>query len=529
MCPQPKCDRVHSRLHISARSRALLAAAGLSAAAFSQTGTPYWAGYGNDAAHRSNSPAPTQALQRVLWSRPVDLNPQYSGGTYLLIHYGSPLITKNNVILWPTKTGATDGFRIEAHNALTGGWMYAMSTDYSVPAWDWLPSCGPALSPDGVLYVPASGGTVLRRADPEHSNQPSYRQVFYGGSNFFNNRSTYANDVKVSTPLTVDGRGNVWYGFRTYGLTPDRTPIGSVGLLSGVAKLSASGSGQWRSVVDITGDADATHVQFQCAPAISPDGSTAYVVIKRASGGGYLVGLNTFTLATRYKRRLYDPATNNDAIITNQSSSSPMIGTDGDVYFGVLSNPHVQHNGRGYLLHFDKTLATQKATGSFGWDITPSLVPTSAVPSYKGTSPYLIVTKYNNYAGFNTGNGENRMALLDPNATQTDFISGIPVMKEVMTVLGPTTDPNNVSPDYPNAVYEWCVNATAVDPATSSALVNSEDGKLYRWDFTTNTLTQSVALDGPRGQAYTPTITGPTGIVYAINNAKLFAVGANTP
>lgn len=479
--------------------------------------------------HHMQAPVATQSLDRVLWSRPMDLNRQYSG-TSLLIHYGSPLITANNVILWPTKTGATDGFRVEAHNALTGGWIYGMTTDYSVPpGGGWTPACGPALSPDGVLYVPAAGGTVYRRADPEHSNTTYYRRVFYGGSNFFNNRATYADTVKINTPLTVDARGNLWYGFRTFGTTADKTPIGSVNLLSGVAKLSASGSGQWKSVVDITGDPDAVHVQTQCSPGLSPDGSTVYLVIRRGSGGGYLVGLNSFTLATRYIRRLYDPKSGNDAIITGQSSSSPMIGTDGDVYFGVLSNPHEDHNGRGYLLHFDKTLAIQKATGSFGWDITPSLVPSTMIPDYTGPSSYLVLTKYNNYAGFGTGDGVNRMAVLDPNQTQTDFISGIPVMKEIRSIVAPTTDPNNVSATYPNAVYEWCVNATAIDPATNSALVNSEDGRLYRWNLATNTLTQSVGLEGPRGQAYTPTVTGPTGIVYAINNGKLFAVGANNP
>ena len=61
--------------------------------------------------------------------------------------------------------------------------------------------------------------------------------------------------------------------------------------------------------------------------------------------------------------------------------------------------------------------------------------------------------------------------------------------------------------------------------ATKSGLVNNEDGKLYRWDFATNTLNQVVTLTGGVGEPYTPTCIGPDGTVYAINNALLFAVG----
>src|SRR5262245_53069387 len=98
------------------------------------------------------------------------------------------------------------------------------------------------------------------------------------------------------------------------------------------------------------------------------------------------------------------------------------------------------------------------------------------VPSYTGTSTYLLMTKYNNYFGISGGNGMNRLAILDPNATQTSAETGYPsqpIMKEALTVLGPTPDPSG-------GVREWCINSAAVDPATNSILANSEDGKLYR-------------------------------------------------
>jgi hypothetical protein len=55
------------------------------------------------------------------------------------------------------------------------------------------------------------------------------------------------------------------------------------------------------------------------------------------------------------------------------------------------------------------------------------------------------------------------------------------------------------------------------------AVVNNEDGHVYRWDFTTNTLSAVLNLAPPTGEAYTPTVMGPDGAVYAINNATLFS------
>src|SRR5262245_35162498 len=105
-----------------------------------------------------------------------------------------------------------------------------------------------------------------------------------------------------------------------------------------------------------------------------------------------------------------------------------------------------------------------------------------------------------------------------------DLISGAQVMREVLTVVGPTPD-DDLRPLWPNAVREWCINTGVVDPSTKSILMNNEDGKLYRWSMSTGTLTESIALTAGLGQAYTPTLMGPDGTVYAINDAILFAVG----
>ncbi len=141
-------------------------------------------------------------------------------------------------------------------------------------------------------------------------------------------------------------------------------------------------------------------------------------------------------------------------------------------------------------------------------------------PSYKGPSAYLLMTKYNNYYE-DGGDGVNRVAVLDPNDTETDRVTEVTVMREVLAIADPTPDPDGP----PTAVKEWCINSAAVDPRSGSVLVNNEDGHLYRWDLSANTLSESFPLTVGIAEAYTPTIIGPDGTVYAINNGSLFAIG----
>jgi hypothetical protein len=260
------------------------------------------------------------------------------------------------------------------------------------------------------------------------------------------------------------------------------------------------------------------------APALSNDGSTLYVAVNTAPvvgaiQTGYLLALDSATLATKGQALLVDPSSGTPAWVSDDGTASPTVGANGHVYFGVLENTFGAHNGRGWMLQFDATLAQQFLPGAFGWDVTASLVPASMVPSYSGPSSQLLAVKYNNYDGVGSGDGKNRLAILDPATSQTDTISGASVMREVLTILGPTVE--NAAT---GTVFEWCINTMAVDPFTHSIIANSEDGVLYRWDVSTNTFSQKVRITNGLGEAYTPTAVGPDGTVYAIGNARLFAV-----
>jgi hypothetical protein len=326
-------------------------------------------------------------------------------------------------------------------------------------------ACGDAVSSGNRLYAPCASGKLFVRGSADSATGALQTAVFIGASEYAAAQAFYDATIFINTPLTVDTQGNVFFGFIATGANP-------AGLTSGLARIGANGIGSRVSAVAMANDPAISKAAMNCAPALSPDLATLYIAVNtpRVTGvvqTGYLVALDAANLSVRIRTPLFDP--------------------------GVA--------------------------GGFGWDDTASVVPASMVPSYIGPSGYLLMVKYNNYRGAGYGDGANRLAIIDPNVFQADAVSGLPVMREVLTIVGPTFEVGSSV-----AVKEWCINTAAVDPATNSVLANSEDGYLYRWNLTTNTFTQRIQLTSGIAQSYTPTVIGADGMVYAVNNAVLFSV-----
>jgi hypothetical protein len=407
---------------------------------------------------------------------------------------------------------------VEGRNGVTGALIWSNDTDYITAPHNWVPPYNVLLSQQGRLYAPGAAGRLLRRESADTAGTFA-AQVFYGTDTYNAASATYNATVFINTPLTADASGNVFFGFLVSGPNP-------AGLVSGIARVALDGTATRVSAATAAGDAAIQKPAMNCAPALSIDGSTLYIAVNIASAPGvvqrgYLLALNSTTLATKAKVSLIDPNLKVPARISDDGTSSPVIGPDGHVFYGVLEAQFPTHNARGWLLQFDASLNPVGVPGSFGWDVSPSVIPASMVPSYTGTSTYLLAQKYNNYLGAGSGDGQNRLAVLDPKASQADpIVPAVQVMKEVMTILAPTQDGTTAGKK------EWCINTMAADPARKSMLANNEDGILYRWDLATNTFTQKITLNAGLGQAYTPTLVGADGGVYAISNAILYAIRA---
>jgi hypothetical protein len=76
----------------------------------------------------------------------------------------------------------------------------------------------------------------------------------------------------------------------------------------------------------------------------------------------------------------------------------------------------------------------------------------------------------------------------------------------------------------PTVNREWCINSPAVNPATASVLLPSEDGHLYRWNLLSNSIVEAFTLNSGFGEPYVPTVVAPDGAVYTINGSTLYAM-----
>lgn len=470
-----------------------------------------WSSYGHDPQHTGQSAAASQPYDRIKWSTPVDNVLANTSGT-LFIHYGSPLVTAANSVIVPLRTNASNVFQVDVRNGGNGTLKYSLASDYLMPPHDWIPAYSPVVSARGRLYYAGAGGTVYYRDTPDALTGAAGQIAFYGNANYSANKTALDSTVYITTPIVSNRFGDIFFGYVVTGANP-------LNLQSGVARISAAGAGS--SIAAVTaagGDNSITQVQMGSAPALSIDQFTLYFGLNSGNfTGGYLAAVDSRNLAPINRVRVKDPVSHADGYVMDNSTASPVVGPDGDVYFGILENPFPNNDDRGWLLHFNSTLTVEKIPGAFGWDDTPSVVPAKMVPSYTGTSPYLLFSKYNNYIGIGPqGDGQNRIAILDPRNSMTDPITGGAIMKEILTILGPTVEGAGRT--------EWCINSAAVDIASKSIIANNEDGILYKWNLVTNTLSQ-IRLTAGVGEAYTPTVIGVDGTVYAINDAVLFAVG----
>ena len=477
--------------------------------------------FAGDAQHTAVFLPAAQDLNGIHWSTPIDLN---NSGVYT--HYGAPLITAANTVLVPVKT-ASDGFQVSAFDGAGGTAKYTLTTDYVLPSHNWIPTYQPVLASGASglrLYYAGAGGTVYFIDNPDSAAHGApVQQVFYTSlEDYLANAAAFNTHVYINTPLTADSSGNVFFGFRVQGTAP--VPLSTT--QSGFARIDASGNGTYVLAGAAANDGSITRDSHNSAPALNNDETTLYVIAKSSTSDTcYLLGLDATTLATKFMRLLKDPRGGgaNNARILDDGTASPMVAPDDDVYMGVLANP--DDGFRGFLLRFSGDLAAVRTPGGFGWDYTAAIVPREMAPSYTGGSPYLIFSKYNNYF-LGDGDGINKIALLDPNATQVDphpTAGGMLVMREVLSVAGPTPDAEHDT--IPNAVREWCINTAAVNPATNSVFTPNEDGHIYRWNLATNSLSQAVPLTAGIGEPYVPTVIGPDGIVYTLNGGTLFALG----
>jgi hypothetical protein len=450
-----------------------------------------WSGFAHTPQHGCVSTVPSQPLNRILWTMPLA-----QGDRSEFTHYTGPVVTRSNTVIFPISL--TNGsFQIEALAGATGQTNWEQPTDYSGTA----PFCALTLTPGNRLYFAGDGGTVFYCDSPDTTATPSFtRTAFYGLDVYLMKSNMFNAYIQINTPITPDRYGDIFFGFQSAAPT-------LLGTRGGLARIDYNGTGSWISASEIGDSTNVFQSALNCAPALSLDQKTVYVTVEDVSGALFLAALDSRTLEPLTSVSLIDPETKAAASISD-STASPTIGPNGDVYYGVLGNPSSDNDYRGWLLHFDSSLSVAKIPGLFGWDVTDSIVNASLVPSYGGNSTYLLATKYNNYRKL-----KYSMAILDPQQGVLDSQSGVTVMTTVLTIPSPSP-------------LEWCVNSAAVDPFSKSIIANNEDGNLYRWDLTSNQLTQSVALTTTQsGQAYTPTVVGVDGTVYAINHGQLFAVG----
>ena len=277
-----------------------------------------WACYAGNAQHTAVSMFAPSGYTNIAWSTALDANPPVNGND-LSIHYGSAALTGITIVI-PYKL-QSGHFEFDGRLISTGHLNWSYTSTYNLPpgGWNWIPPVSGTLLPNGSYVGPVYGGGIFVRPHVDSATQtPS---VYYpcGNTEFNNYSSQYAQNVFISTPITADISGNVYYGVRTYGAVHN-------GMTSGFVKMDTSGNATMYTCA-------ANHwPALNAAPAVSNDGKTIYAVeAVNGSIESHMIALNASTMAKTADALLIDPSSGYDAYAEPDGTSCPLVGPDGDV------------------------------------------------------------------------------------------------------------------------------------------------------------------------------------------------------
>jgi len=542
-----------------------------------------WSQWGQNPQHTGNMPVPGQAPEARLSDLVFDpfVTQEVAESHALLTHYQAPLVNAGTIFMNfksgtyvscdPPGSGqpfpcGPDAWDTEVWNERALVWQNGQLTPLWNFASDWTPVPNSGTSPSkhslggwepmfqpalarSFIYVPGAGGTIYKLNQSDGSVASHINPFGSSDASKF-----------VAGGLTADNSGNIYYNVVQFVLAwPwDENSVGSwliqvhpddttsmvtySSLLPNAPQkcLSTFAGQPYPWPPSVTAQPPSTECGSQRAPlnvtpAISADGSTVYTVSRGHfwPRNTYVLAVNSANLTLQWATSLQeifddgcnvllppdgqpdgcsiygatglDPTQNmpGSASADDTASASPVVAPDGTILFGTNA---AYNYGRGHLLQLSQQ-GVFLTSYDFGWDSTPAIFPNDG--------SYSIILKDNHYDnGSYCGN-----PTWCPKAPPGPYY--VTQLNSNLDIQWQFQDPS-VAKNHPDG-YEWCVNAAAVD-ANGVVYADNEDGNLYVIPQG-GAGAQHMFLDKSEDAGYTPVSLGSDGIVYALNNGHLVAVG----
>jgi hypothetical protein len=441
--------------------------------------------------------------------------------------------------------------------------------------YGWEPVFHP-VDANGFIYVPGAQGAAWKLNKTDGSVASHITPTFNGAG------VTPANTF-VSSPLTIDASGNIYYNviaLNTTGGNPWQqndvagawlvkvTPSDTTTMVSYATLIPGAPQGSsnncpgtffnlndggaslpWPpspSAVPPTQTCGSQRPGVNIAPAVSADGSTIYTasVAHFDNMVAYLVAVNAADLSPKWAASFQTILNDGCGVIltigpTNSSPNACRVGANlgvdpttnamgsGTIADVASSSPTVLPDGSVVFGATDNYsfgrghLLHFSATGQFINAYTFGWDSTPGVYAHGGTFSVLIKDNHYDTTAYCPPSFNASICVVRP--------PGPYYITQLDATLTPEWQFQNITTDanHPNG-YEWYINMPAID-ISGNVYVNSEDGNVYVLPQGNvgifNTPSSKLFLNLALGAAYTPLSLGSDGKIYTQNNGHLFVVG----